>query len=130
MIAKKSPLLLGLVISSLLWNLTLTTTVVLGDERFSNRVAGGGFHQYPLGLRLIYLVMTVFTLALLWFAIADRRNSQRFGSTIHLFISLVFFLSTLVNLISRSEPERINALPAFVIALYFLRRYKTLSSSR
>ncbi|MFM7462547.1 MAG: hypothetical protein ACKO29_00515 [Actinomycetota bacterium] len=116
--------LFPLVVASLLWNLVLVASVALGDERFSSRVAGGGFDQYPVGLRIAYLPTTILTISLIWFALVERKVPNRFHPRLHLAISILFSLSLVVNLASPSEPERFNAIPTLLIAVYFLARYR------
>lgn len=112
---------------SLAWGIALTGLAAAGNTWVLDRVAGGYFagEEMPLALRITYGVITVGALAVMWLAwryISNAASSRqrRLGRL----VIVLYSLSTIVNAISQSPPERFNAIPAAVIVLgfYVLRR--------
>lgn len=102
---------------SLLVNSAIVFSVSLNLDWVRTRAAGGGFTQFPLWLRALYLVMTLlalFLMKLLWrYASKDLTVGEIRTCKI---LALIFIMSTFLQLISRSADERWNAIPALIIA--------------
>ena len=114
-------------LASLAWAMALTGLAAAGNAWVLDRVAGGFFagETMPLALRLVYGGMTVLMLGVAWLAWRYYSNTassrqRRLGR----FVILVFTLSTIVNAISQSLPERYNAIGAAmtVVGIAILRR--------
>ena len=119
---KRYPLWLIPALLSLLFNSAIVFSVVLNLDWVRTRAAGGQFTDFPLWLRTIYLGMTflmAFILKKLW-DYSSAKLIQRQISTARA-IGLLFAISTVFQLISRSLDERWNAIPAAIIAYSFLR---------
>ncbi len=110
---------------SLLFNAALLTSVSLNLDWAKTRAAGGQFDNFPIAVRVIYLLMAIAMLYLISFiknferqpiSIKHRKLARIFG--------YLFSLSTLVQLISRSADERWNAIPAAIITAAFFAIYK------
>jgi len=121
----KRSILIGLAQLSLLANSLILISVTLNLEWVRTRAAGGQFSDFPLLIRAIYFVMFVLMIALmiwLW----DNSNNQLSSGGIRLskFLAVLFSISTISQLISRSPDERWNAIPAIILALTFFRLAK------
>jgi len=121
----KRSILIGLAQLSLLANSLILISVTLNLEWVRTRAAGGQFSDFPLLIRAIYFVMFVLMIALmiwLW----DNSNNQLSSGGIRLskFLAVIFSISTISQLISRSPDERWNAIPAIILALTFFRLAK------
>ena len=112
---------------SLVWGFALTGLATAGNTWVLDRVSGGYFagEEMPLALRVVYGAMTVAAVAVMWLAWRYFSNTassrqRRLGRL----VIIVYVLSTAVNAISQSTPERFNAVPAAVIVVgfYILRR--------
>ena len=112
----------GLVTVSLLFNALLLFSVTLDLAWARTRAAGGQFEEFPIVLRIFYLIMGIVMILLLRFYLRreGRQISQRESKQAR-WISIIFFVSTAMQLISRSADERWNAIPAVIIAYGFLR---------
>ena len=105
---------------SLTYNIILLFSVSLNYDWVRSRAAGGGFDSFPMSIRIIYFFMAVF-MGTLMFWVWDKRNGI---TTIHrfrfaTFLALLFSISTVLQLISRSSDERWNAIPAAILAITF-----------
>lgn len=121
----KRSILIGLAQLSLLVNSLILISVTLNLEWVRTRAVGGQFSDFPLLIRAIYFVMFVLMIALmiwLW----DNSNNQLSSGGIRLskFLAVLFSISTIFQLISRSPDERWNAIPAIILALTFFRLTK------
>ena len=105
---------------SITYNIILLLSVSLNYDWVRTRAAGGGFDSFPMSIRIIYFFMAVFMGALM-FWLWDKRNGiitirgYRFATV----LSLLFSISTVMQLISRSSDERWNAIPAAILAITF-----------
>ena len=112
---------------SLAWAEFLTVLAAAGNTWVLDRVSGGYFagDTMPMPIRVAYGAMALLMLGVAWLAfkyyINDVTRRQR---NLGRFIILVFTLSTIVNAISRSNPERYNAIGAAitVVGIAILRR--------
>lgn len=112
-------------ILSLIFNIVILVLVVLNNDWVQTRAAGGQFTEFPLVIRFIYFIMTLLTISLLVWLWRIRNKAltqgqQKFAK----YVSYLFFVSTVFQLISRSPNERWNAIPAIVVALTFLKLSK------
>ncbi len=100
------------------WSLFIVGLVVLNVDWALPRAAGGQFESFPNLLRVLY-IGNFASLSIQIFAYVKKRL---------LLIRIFFwlsFLSTFVNLISRSPLERWNALPAGIAAFALWRASRT-----
>jgi uncharacterized membrane protein len=105
---------------SLAYNTILLLSVSLNSEWVRTRAAGGGFDSFPIGIRITYLFMAAF-MGTLMFWVWDKRHgitTIREGRLATAF-TLLFSISTVLQLISRSSDERWNAIPAAILAITF-----------
>lgn len=106
---------------SLLFNIGLLLAVTFDLDWVRSRAAGGQFDEFPLVIRILYLAMAIGTVLLmrfLWILQGDATLRQRNAAK---WLGLLFLLSTFTQLISRSPDERLNAIPAVIIAFAFFR---------
>jgi hypothetical protein len=105
---------------SLAWNVVILFASLTNAQWVLPRVSGGQYTSIPLYIRGLNFVVALFSLYLIYFVnnlvTSDGTWSQR-SALIARAVTLAFGLSTLVNMISRSQLERWNALPALIIAL-------------
>ena len=105
---------------SLLYNIVLLLSVTMNYKWATTRAAGGQFDSFPISIRILYFFMATFMGALM-FWVWDKREgistlrSQRLSNA----LAILFSLSTLMQLISRSSDERWNAIPAIILAITF-----------
>ena len=106
---------------ALLFNVILLLSVTLNLEWAKPRAAGGQFDTFPIALRILYLIMAIGMVFLMRFLWHYRRMSLT-QSALRLarWIGYLFALSTVIQLISSSAEERINAIPASIISLSFI----------
>lgn len=102
-------------------NIAILVSVSLDLDWVRTRAAGGQFDEFPVAIRIIYLAMAIGTLLLMRFLgilYGEPTNRQR---NVAKWLGLLFLLSTFTQLISRSPDERLNAIPAVIIAYAFFR---------
>lgn len=117
---RKPKILAGIATLALVYNLIVVLSVTLNLTWVEKFAAGGQFTNFPLVLRIIYGLLTIsmiFLLIFLW-DFVNRTVTVSRQKTARI-LALVFFTSTITQLISRSELERWNALPALIIAYTF-----------
>lgn len=117
--------LIPLALFSLFYNFVILLSVTLNLDWVRTRAAGGQYETFPLALRVLYLIMAAFMIALaiwLW----DHRGGELDSGSKRLarIMALTFLLSTFFQLISRSPDERWNAVPAIIICFTFYRLFK------
>ena len=117
---RNSKYLLPLALVSLFYNFIVISSVTLNLDWVRTRAAGGQFDTFPTALRILYFVMALLTLFLarwLW----NQRNgvSTERNQKIARLLAILFTVSTCLQLISRSNDERWNALPAIILAITF-----------
>lgn len=114
-------ILAALALLALGFNTALLTSVALNLEWAQTRAAGGQFDEFPVALRVIYLVMAIAMLYLMRFLVhllqSEVTERQR---RVARFLGLLFIVSTCAQLVSRSVDERWNAIPAATLAATFL----------
>jgi L-asparagine transporter-like permease len=126
---KSLKVLIPLSILSLAYNFAILISVTLNLHWVRTRAAGGQFKDFPISIRIMYLIMAfimIFLIGMIWNHRENPMNAK--GPIITRVLGYVFILSSLTQLISRSTNERWNAIPAFVIAFTFLglsKREKT-----
>ena len=105
---------------SLTYNIILLFSVSLNYDWVRTRAAGGGFDSFPMSIRIIYFFMAAFMGALM-FWLWDKRSGintiREYGFATAL--AVLFSISTVMQLISRSSDERWNAIPAAILATTF-----------
>lgn len=104
---------------SLSWGIFLNTAVVANLEFVRPLAAGGQFDTFPTVIRLIYLVQTVWLMYQTYVFNRLTKNlpiKPRWIITIFVYLGLI---GTLLNLISQSNLEQLNALPLAVITYSF-----------
>lgn len=111
------------------WNLILVLGVIFNQEYALTRAAGGQFEDFPIGIRLAYVLSAVLviwqyrTLINIW---SQTPLNPRWLPKLFLGINL---LGAIVNAISQSSNERWNAIPALILAYSFWSARKTTSLS-
>lgn len=112
---------------ALFFNALVLLSVTMDLEWVRSRAAGGQFEEFPIGIRATYLLMAIGMLYLMRFLRtlyrAERDLSKRERSAAK-WLGILFLVSTVTQLISRSPDERWNAIPAVIIATAFLRVYR------
>ena len=105
---------------SLTYNIILLFSVSLNYDWVRTRAAGGGFDSFPMSIRIVYFFMAAFMGALM-FWLWDKRSGiktiREYGFATAL--AVLFSISTVMQLISRSNDERWNAIPAAILAITF-----------
>lgn len=106
---------------ALFYNVIILFSVVLNLSWVETRAAGGQYTDFPLSIRILYLFMAIGTAILIFYLrklTSERVTSQdiKFAR----YLSWLFIVSTILQLISRSPDEQWNAIPAAVIATTFL----------
>lgn len=117
------------VLIALAWNLYLVIGAALNIEAILPRVAGGGYDSLPVALRIVYFVqilLTIFQIGFVTILYARDGAWSRNSYLITRIFLVLAVVSTLVNAVSRSHPERWNAISAATIAVgfYFLGNVK------
>ena len=102
------------------YNIILLFSVSLNYGWVRSRAVGGGFDSFPMSIRIIYFFMAVFMGALM-FWVWDKRNGITTvrGIRFATFLALLFSISAVMQLISRSSDERWNAIPAAILVIAF-----------
>ena len=115
--------------SAVAWNLILVLGVIFNQEYALTRAAGGQFEDFPIGIRLAYVLSAALviwqyrTLINIW---SQTPLNPRWLPKLFLGINL---LGALVNAISQSSNERWNAIPALILAHSFWSARKATSLS-
>ncbi|HUW79147.1 MAG TPA: hypothetical protein VMV52_10430 [Candidatus Nanopelagicaceae bacterium] len=106
------------VLAACAWNLVLVAGAVFNLHWVLSRVNGGQFTSLPIGLRIANLGFTVLTVWVMLFAVrlwksngAADAGDVRWAKL----VVLMYALSAVINAISKSPNERLNAIPAAVI---------------
>ncbi|MDA2975265.1 MAG: hypothetical protein O2926_01270 [Actinomycetota bacterium] len=86
------------------------------------RAAGGQLADFPVYIQIIYFVMFVLMIMLMFWLWSIRKISLT-AQQINLakFLGILFSISTIFQLISRSADERWNAVPAIILAVTFFK---------
>lgn len=108
-------------IPSLIFNIVILVLVVLNNDWVKTRAAGGQFVDFPPAIRFVYFIMALLTISLLvWLWRLKNKTLNNSQQKFAKYVSYLFFVSTVFQLISRSPNERWNAIPAIVIAITLL----------
>lgn len=111
---------------SLIFNVVILFLVVLNNDWVKTRAAGGQFVDFPLAIRFVYFIMTLLTISLLvWLWRVKNKTLNNSQQKFAKYVSYLFFVSTVFQLISRSPDERWNAIPAITIAITLLQIQRT-----
>jgi len=104
----------------LAWSVVLTGLAAIGNSWVLDRVSGGFYavSVMPGWLRLVYGVMALLCVVVMWLEFRFYARTATVGQRrIGRLVVVLFLVSTLVNALSQSPPERWNALPAAVVML-------------
>ena len=117
-------------LASLAWAVLLTGLAAAGNAWVLDRVAGGIYAggSMPVWMRGIYAVQSLLMLGVAWLAyLYATNNATRRQRNLGRFVILMFTLSTIVNAMSKSAPEKFNAIGAaiIVVGIAILRRRPT-----
>lgn len=107
---------------ALIYNFVILISVALNQEWVRTRAAGGQYETFPITIRVIYFLMSIFMATLmLW--LWDHRNQSLNPQSRRLarILGYTFVVSTFLQIISQSPDERWNAIPALVLAVTFLK---------
>ena len=106
---------------SLFYNALILFAVTMNYEWVKTRAAGGQFEEFPISIRVIYFLMFSGTIFLMFFLhdLLKGSSSERALRAAR-YLGYLFILSTAMQVISRSADERMNAVPAAIIAYTFL----------
>ena len=122
---KTLKVLIPLSILSLVYNVAILISVTLNLHWVRTRAAGGQFKDFPIGIRILYLIMAfimIFLIGMIWNHRENPMNAK--GPITTRVLGFIFVLSSVAQLISRSTNERWNAIPALIIAFTFTLLYK------
>lgn len=117
---------------ALAWAILLTGLVAADNSWVLDRASGGFFigERVPVPVRILYAVMCLSMVAVGWlewryYSKTASSRQRRLGRL----IMLLFVLSTVLNAISQSPPERYNAIGAAIVVIgtAILRRRPTQS---
>lgn len=110
---------------SLLFNAILLASVSLNLDWAKTRAAGGQFDNFPIVVRVIYLLMVFAMMYLILFLKTfENQPISAKRKKVARVLGYLFLFSTFMQLISRSADERWNAIPAAVLAVTFLKLSK------
>jgi len=107
---------------ALIYNFVILISVALNQEWVRTRAAGGQYETFPITIRVIYFLMSIFMATLmLW--LWDHRNQSLNPQSRRLarILGYTFVVSTFLQIISQSPDESWNAIPALVLAVTFLK---------
>ena len=118
---KSLKVLIPLSILSLVYNVAILISVTLNFDWVRTRAAGGQYKDFPIGIRIAYLIMTFFMIFLIGMIWNHRENPMTSkGLNITRVMGYIFILSAFAQLISQSANERWNAIPAAILAITFI----------
>ena len=107
------------VLTAFAWNVILLIGVILNTGFAQTRAAGGQFTDFPVGIRVIYLLELAFVAYQVWiFKIIFHSYPVKPKWLPRLFF-YIGILAVVVNAISRSANERWNVIPAAIITWAF-----------
>jgi len=115
--------ILAAVLAASAWNLVMVASAIFNAHWVLTRVSGGQFESLPIGLRISNFGFTVLTAWVMLFAWrlwksggAKEAGDMRWAKI----IVALYAASTVINMISRSPNERLNAVAAAIIAGGFI----------
>ena len=115
----RSQLLFAVVLLSFAWNAFLLIGVVLNLGFVHTRAAGGQFTDFPMGIRIIYVLQLALVAYQVWiFKLIFHSDPVKPNWIPKLFFTLGI-LGILANAASRSANERWNVIPAAIITWSF-----------
>jgi len=105
----RNPLVFAIVLLSFAWNAFLLIGVVLNLDFVHTRAAGGQFTDFPIGIRVVYVLQLALVAYQVWiFKLIFHADPVRPN-----WIPKLFFIA------SRSSNERWNVIPAAIITWSF-----------
>jgi hypothetical protein len=103
---------LAAVLAASAWNLVLVVAAIFNAHWVLTRVDGGQFKRFAnLGFTVLTLWVMVFAWRL-WKSGGARTKNDLLWAKL---VVIMYTLSTLINAISKSPDERINAIPAAIV---------------
>ena len=115
----RNPLVFAIVLLSFAWNAFLLIGVVLNLDFVHTRAAGGQFTDFPIGIRVVYVLQLALVAYQVWiFKLIFHADPVRPNWIPKLFFTLGI-LGILLNVASRSSNERWNVIPAAIITWSF-----------
>ena len=112
-------LVFGTVLLSFAWNILLMVGVILNLGFSQTRAAGGQFTDFPISIRVVYVLQLVLVVYQVWIFKQIFRTEPIRLKWLPGFFVIVGFLGILINAASRSSNERWNVIPAAVITWAF-----------
>ncbi len=95
------------------WNVCIVFAVALNAEWVRTRAAGGQFDSFPLPIRVIYGIEALLMIGQIYFGklLRDRNGAWSVSSwRLAQILIALYGVSTILNALSRSSAERLNAL--------------------
>ena len=114
-----NPLLFAIVLLSFAWNAFLLIGVVLNLGFVHTRAAGGQFTDFPISIRVVYVLQLVLVVYQVWIFKQIFQTEPIRLKWLPRFFVIVGILGILVNTASRSSNERWNVIPAAIITWAF-----------
>lgn len=109
----------ALLVLATFWNVVIVAAVSLDARWALTRAAGGQFTEFPTAIRIIYGIEVFLMLAQILFAylLLLRHGAwSRKSWLIAQLLIVLYLISTILNALSQSANERINAPCALIIA--------------
>ena len=118
---KALKVLIPLSLLSLIYNIVILLSVTLNLDWVRTRAAGGQYTTFPIGIRFVDFLMTIFMVFLMGMLWKHREMPMdEKGPTVTRVIGYTFFISMFFQIASRSMDERWNAIPAGILAVTFI----------
>ena len=118
---KALKVLIPLSLISLIYNIVILLSVTLNLDWVRTRAAGGQYTTFPIGIRFVDFLMTIFMVFLMGMLWKHREMPMdEKGPTVTRVIGYTFFISMFFQIASRSMDERWNAIPAGILAVTFI----------
>jgi hypothetical protein len=115
----RNSVVFAIVLLSFAWNVFLLIGVVLNLGFVHTRAAGGQFTDFPMGIRVAYVLQLALVTYQVWvFKLIFHSNPVKPNWIPKLFFTLGI-LGILANAASRSSNERWNVIPAAIITWAF-----------
>ncbi len=115
----RNPLVFGTVLLSFAWNIFLLVGVILNNGFVHTRAAGGQFTDFPLSIRVVYVLQLVLVVYQVWIFKQIFHTEPIRLKWLPRFFVIVGILGILANAASRSSNERWNVIPAAIITWAF-----------
>ena len=105
---------------SLALDFIITFSVVLNLNWVRTWAAGGQYETFPMSVRLVYIFQALFALVVAWLGWKIRDGvTNESDAKFALVVICIYVISIFSQVISKSAHERLNAIPAALIAWGF-----------